>query len=253
VKFKDILYEKSNMRKIDAIAKVMEDNGGVASLNMIYNNITKYYPTANKSESWQDGIRGVLYREIKNNRMFKKIGIGIYALTDYDEETRPAHSDSPRMHSYMEGICIELGSIENYETFTADPSASFRDNIYLRDIASIHILPPFTYSSVLNDVKRIDVMWFSKGKYPYPKKVFEIVDSISTLNSAFNRTLRLKDFQTKFYIVAPEKHHEKFCQTLDLEVYESYKERFSFINYDDMNNLYESSICKNELESRLLG
>jgi len=37
-------------------------------------------------QEWQAGIRGVLYREIKNNRNFKKIGFGIFALKEYEEE-----------------------------------------------------------------------------------------------------------------------------------------------------------------------
>lgn len=34
------------MTKVEAIEKVMMDNGGTASLEIIYNNICKYYPTA---------------------------------------------------------------------------------------------------------------------------------------------------------------------------------------------------------------
>lgn len=61
------------MTKVEAIAKVMEDNGGTASLDIIYRNICKYYPDAKSSKEWEAGIRGVLYREIRNNRRFKKI------------------------------------------------------------------------------------------------------------------------------------------------------------------------------------
>ena len=73
------------MTKVDAIKKVMEDNNGVASWDIIYNNIEKYYSTAKNSVKWEAGIRGVLYREIKENRSFKKIGLGIFALKDYIE------------------------------------------------------------------------------------------------------------------------------------------------------------------------
>lgn len=60
------------MTKIEAIRQVMLERGGTATLNDIYENIEKYYPTAKNSKDWQAGIRGVLYREIKNNKMFKK-------------------------------------------------------------------------------------------------------------------------------------------------------------------------------------
>ena len=37
-----------------------------------------------KGYEWSAGIRGVLYREIKNSRNFKKIDEGTYSLADYD-------------------------------------------------------------------------------------------------------------------------------------------------------------------------
>ncbi len=58
---------------------------------------------------------------------------------------------------------------------------------------------------------------------------------------------------TDFYIVAPEKHHDKYLQTIDLEIYQAQKERFKFINYDDMIELYESALRKNRLETKLFG
>lgn len=73
------------MTKVEAIKKVLEDNGGIATWEIIYNEIEKYYPEAKASTEWQAGIRGVLYREIKNHRNFKKIDDGTYSLADYDE------------------------------------------------------------------------------------------------------------------------------------------------------------------------
>jgi hypothetical protein len=73
------------MTKVDAIKKVLEDNGGIATWEIIYNEIEKYYPSAKVSKEWTAGIRGVLYREIKNLKNFKKIDDGTFALVDYDE------------------------------------------------------------------------------------------------------------------------------------------------------------------------
>lgn len=239
------------MTKVEAIAKVMEDNGGTASLEIIYDNICKYYPNAKDSKDWEAGIRGVLYREIRNGRRFKKIGLSIYALSEYQEEKKPAQSDTIRIHSYIEGICLELGNFNNYLTYTADPSAIYRDNLKLNNIATLHNLPEFSYGSIIQEVKRIDVIWFNNSGLAFPKKVFEIVDSIGTLNGTFNRSLQLKNFITEFYIVAPEKHREKYLQTIDLEIYQPQKDRFSFVNYDDILELYETTAKKNKLESKL--
>jgi len=72
------------MTKVEAIKKVLEDNGGIATWEIIYNEIEKYYPEAKKSKEWSAGIRGVLYREIKKDKSFKKIDEGTYSLADYD-------------------------------------------------------------------------------------------------------------------------------------------------------------------------
>ena len=239
------------MTKVDAIEKVMMDNGGTASWNVIYENITKYYPTAKDSAKWQEGIRGVLYRELSKSRRFKKIGFGLFAVDDYRVEARPAQKDKIRMHSYIEGICLELGSFNEYLTYTADPSALYRDNLYLRDIASIHTLPDFSYDEIVHEVKNIDVIWLNKKGHMFPQKVFEVVDSIGTLSGAFNRSMQLRNFITEFYIVAPEKHHDKFLQTINLEIYQAQKERFKFINYDEIRELYDCALRKNKLETRL--
>lgn len=74
------------MTKVDAIIKVMEDNNGLANWTIIYSEIGKYYPTIEKSFQWKAGIRGVLYREIKNKKNFKKINEGLFSLIEYDEK-----------------------------------------------------------------------------------------------------------------------------------------------------------------------
>lgn len=73
------------MTKVEAITKVMKDNGGLANWATIYNEIENYYPTIKQQKSWTAGVRGVLYREIEHNRSFKKIDDGLFALLTYDE------------------------------------------------------------------------------------------------------------------------------------------------------------------------
>lgn len=241
------------MTKVEAIRKVLEDNGGAASLSVIYDKITKYYPTAKQSHEWEAGIRGVLYRAIRENKGFKKIGLSIYALSDYTEESKPKANDKVRMHSFMEGICLELGNIKNYNTYTADPSAIYRDNLQLCDFATIHEIPPFSYDRILHDTRLIDVVWFNKKGLAFPQKAIEIVDSIGTLNGAFNRTMQLKNFVTDFIIVAPEKHHDKFLQTMDMEVYQDKKDRYTFINYDDLTEYYETCYKERQFKDKFVG
>ncbi len=72
------------MTKVQAIKKLMEDNEGLASWSLIYDNIDKYYPKAKKSKEWKAGIRGVLYRDI--GKTFKKIDDGLFSLLNFQED-----------------------------------------------------------------------------------------------------------------------------------------------------------------------
>lgn len=241
------------MTKVDAIQKLLQDRKGVASLNDIYENIEKYYPLAKNSKQWEAGLRGVLYRAVKEQHIFKKIGVSIYALNDYSEENKPKNTDTVRMHSYIEGICLELGNIKEFKTYTPDINTKYRDNLLLKNIATMKEIPPFSYPEIIDEVKRIDVIWFNKEGHLFPQKVFEVVDSIGTLNNAFVRSLQLENFRTKFYIIGPEKHHEKYKHTINLNPYNTYKDKFTFINYDDIIKLYDSALQTNKLEAKLFG
>lgn len=227
------------MTKIEAIEAIMLENGGCASLQTIYEKIEKFYPAAKGSAEWMAGIRGVLYREVGQNKRFKKIGLSIYGLNNYKEQKKPQKNNTVKMHSYIEGICVELGNEQKYRTYTADPSREFRDNVFLKDIVSLKELPQFTYTDILNDVKRIDVLWFDASRHSFPQYAFEVVDSIGTLNGALNRCFQLKNFRTKFLIVAPEIHRKKFEQTLNLCIYEECCDQFQFIDYDTMIDTYD--------------
>lgn len=241
------------MTKVEAIAHVMSDNGGVATLSDIYREMERYYPAVKAAHDWEAGVRGVLYREIRNGRRFKKIGLSIYALQDYEEEKKPKDKDKVRMHSYIEGICLELGNLKRYKTYTADPTALYRDNLQLGKFTTIDTVPPFTYDEIVTEVKRIDVVWFNSKGLLFPQRVFEVVDSIGTLDGAFNRSLQLNNFRTEFYIVAPERHRQKFEQTIRLERYNASIERFRFINYDQITDLYDSASRTEKIESKIFG
>ncbi len=69
------------MTKVEAIKALMKDYNGIVTLQIIYNEVEKYYPNAKKSKEWEAGLRGVLYRDI--GKSFKRIDEGTYALIDY--------------------------------------------------------------------------------------------------------------------------------------------------------------------------
>ena len=236
------------MTKVEAIKKVLEDTNGVATWEIIYKEIKKYYSGIDNSTKWKESIRGVLYRELKNKKNFKKIGLGIFALLDYNEmQIDKIKNDSQRMHSYIEGICIELGNIENYNTYTADPSAKFND-ILLKDIVTIKQMPNFTYSDIISEAKRIDVIWFNKSKFAFPKIAYEVVDSIGTMENAFSRTFQLSDFKMMSYIVGKKKFKNKYEKILNKKPFNRHSDTYQFIDYDRIISYYKSILEKEKLK-----
>ena len=151
--------------KVDAIKKVMEENKGVATWKQIYDTIERFYPPAKVSKEWKAGIRGVLYREIKNKKNFKRIGLGIFALENYQEEIKPLPNQKIRFHSFMEGCLLEIGNFKNFLTYTPDKSAIFKDNVFLNQIETIEGFPEFTYQEIIKIIKRIDVIWFNPNGF----------------------------------------------------------------------------------------
>jgi hypothetical protein len=235
------------LTKVSALKKLMIDNGGKATWEEIYKNIEKYYSDAKDMKDWQAGLRGVLYREIRNNKNFKQIGLGIYALLDYKEEEKPKNEDTIRMHSYIQGICLELGNLNNFFTYVADPNFVFKDNVKLHTLSTLDKIPEFTYSEIINEVKRIDVIWFNKGSVVLPKKTFEVVDSLQTLEKAFNRSIKLFHFQTEFKIIAPKKFEKDYEKNLKSDPYYEYKNRFVFKDYETITQLYDSALIVDKL------
>jgi hypothetical protein len=68
------------MTKVEAIVKVMQEQGGTATLQDIYQKAGRYYAGVKAPDKCQTGLRGVLYREIWNGRTFKKVGEATYSL-----------------------------------------------------------------------------------------------------------------------------------------------------------------------------
>jgi len=67
------------LTKVQAIVKLLEDKGGKATWPEIYQDIGKYYPKVKASAFWQEGLRGVVYREERYGRTFKVSG-GVVSL-----------------------------------------------------------------------------------------------------------------------------------------------------------------------------
>lgn len=238
------------LTKVNALATLMNDNGGAASWKYIYDNIEEYYPNIKVPKDWQAALRGVLYRELKNNRCFKRIGFGVFALIDYQEKenVEDIKTDQVRMHSYIEGLLVELGNYDNFDTYCADRNAVFQSNVRMNQLTSVDEFPDFTYPEIVQAAKRIDVVWFNKKGYKFPKRAIEVVNSIGTLEQSLNRMYQLSEFQTDFLIVSPKQFSNRIDKKLLQEPYLIHKERFSVIPYENVISYYESRLATERLK-----
>ena len=82
-----MLCAKKETTKVAALVQLIQDNGGQANWQTIYQKIAVYYPTGKhaKGEALTEiakaGIRGVLYRDCdKGRNIFTKIGDATFAL-----------------------------------------------------------------------------------------------------------------------------------------------------------------------------
>lgn len=92
-----VKYENiHSITKVQAIEKVIKTCGGYATWDDIYSKIELFYPNVKSSIEWKAGIRGVLYRELKNNRTFQRNNDGSFSLINnniYNNENHQSDED----------------------------------------------------------------------------------------------------------------------------------------------------------------
>lgn len=247
------------MKWNDLIELIMTKNNGMASLNFLYEQASSYKELP--SGDWQKTLRGVLYREVNRGR-FKKIGLGVYALSDYEDEDS-AYSyalkkrsvsqylkDIKDYHSSIEGMLLELGNFFEHITYTSDLNKSF-DGKKLRELCSIIEVPDFTYPELKTLISKSDTIWFTKTRLPFPKYIFE-VEATTDFISSMLKMYQLLNFDAKFVLVASERRKGIFTDRINKEPFAKEKHKFSFRSFEDVVNLYFSSVEHYELKSKFL-
>jgi hypothetical protein len=250
---------KTDIKWNDLIESIMTNNKGMASINFLYEQTPNYRDLP--SGDWQKTLRGVLYRDVKRGR-FKKIGLGVYALSSYNDENS-AYSYALQNktgqdylkkikddHSAIEGMLIEIGNFFEYKTYTSDINKSF-DGKRLKELTEIKLFPNFTYQELKNIVSKSDVIWFSNSQLPFPKYIFEVESSTNFTNSML-KMFQMMDFETRFILLAREARRNIFLSRLQREPFSGVQEKFSFRSFEEVTKLYFSSVEHYEMKSRFL-
>src|SRR3989338_7819766 len=142
-------------------------------------------------------------------------------------------------HSYYQGFLIEIGNLKGYSTYIPpqDKNKKFLDKP-LSSISKIETIFDFTFESIVNRAKTIDVIWFNERRLPY--SFFEVEHSTDIQNSLlkFND---LQDFYSQFYIVSDVAREEEFNTKIGYGAFKDIKARVKFIDYNFVSNLHTKS------------
>ena len=151
-------------------------------------------------------------------------------------------------HEEAEYYLLKLGKVLDYYTYTADAAKKFNET-ELGEIAILKNIPDFTGERDKNSARLIDVIWFDDAENP--RFCFEVEHS-TTITKGLNRLIQLEQFYVTFVIVAPEDKRSKFVTEMAKYPYRRIRDRFKFISYEDLIQLYENALKFIKLRDSLL-
>jgi len=246
------------MKQYEAVIKVMEENGGYATLGYLYEKTLEVPGVIWKTKTPFATIR----RIVQDNRFFFKIKPGLWALKTYKdklpieivsliEEDKEITKEGKFTHSYCQGMLIEIGNIKGFKTYipTQDKNKTFL-NKPLGELVSLEDILRFTYEDVIQKIKSIDVFWFNERRFP--AFVFEIEHSTDFKN-ALLKFLEFQDFNLQMYVVSYKERKNEFQSKLKFTSFEPIEERVRFITYEEVSQWYAKSYELMLAEKKIYG
>ncbi|MDO4949414.1 MAG: hypothetical protein Q4E55_04515 [Bacteroidales bacterium] len=229
------------------VIDTLREHGGYATLGSLYHLVdTSAWLTKTPSES--------IRRIVQQSTEFFRIQPGLWALAEcreevlrkFDVKTKDVMDDECFTHGYYQGIITEIGNMKHYTTFVPaqDQNRRFLEKPLI-DICSTVKIPRFSYDELTNRAKTIDVIWFNERKMP--NSFFEVEHSTDIQNSV-TKYCDLQDFNSRFFIVAPEKRHEQFEKVMDRTAFREIKERIVFCNYETILKQYELMCAERQIK-----
>lgn len=242
------------MKQYDAVIKVMEQNGGFATLGFLYQNALNVPGVEWKTKTPFKSIN----RIVQDARHFFKIKPGLWALNTHRD--RLPLDVFPRGislaerkasdHSYYQGLILEIGNFKHFAT--AVPNQD-KNKMYLNkklgEVATVKEFYQFSYDHVVKRASTIDVVWFNERKMP--ASCFEVEHSTDISNSLL-KFVELQDFHTKFFIVADVRRQAGFEAKRKFAAFSTISGQIRFMSYGHLADLhaktYELSVLEEKLE-----
>lgn len=242
------------MKQYEAVVKVMESNGGYATLGFLNQHVLQIEGCEWKTKTPFASIR----RIVQDNRFFFKIRPGLWALKSFKNklppEILPTKDRTKRKleeynHSYYQGLLVEIGNLKKYQTFVPNQDKNkFYLGKKLVELTTVHNIYKYSYDHIVRKTQTIDVTWFNERNMP--ASLFEIEHSTAIHNSLL-KFVELQDFYANFYIAADKARRREFQEKLSFEAYKPIRERVGFWSYDDVAALHAKTSQVVNIEAKL--
>ncbi len=229
----------------EAIERVLTANNYVAPLRKIYKEIVKYRPLTGQTPF------KTIQERVQRDSRFTRIGLGIYALTEYldklptSAKPQSKEQEKEQTHYSIQGMLLEIGNMEGFDTYSPNKNAIF-DNKPLLRIMTLSEFPNFTYPTIIQSVRFIDVLWFNERGFP--KFAFEVEITPQFRNSLLKFS-ELSDFYVTFHLIAEAENRDKYQREISKSVFREIKERCLFKTSDQVRDMYLKSIEKQKVSA----
>lgn len=229
------------VKQYEAVIKVMEENGGYATLGYLNQRVLDVPGCEWRTKTPFASIR----RIVQDSRFFFKIRPGLWALKSYrgklPEEILPqqgvVHGKQEEFgHTYYQGLLVELGNLCAFKTTVPaqDKNRKFLGK-RLADVVTLARMYSFSYDHLVHIATSIDVVWFNDRQMP--ENLFEVEHTTDIRNSLL-KFVELQDFNTGFFVVADKARRREFDARLSLQAFVSISERVNFWSYDNLAELH---------------
>lgn len=243
------------MKQHEAVIRIMEQNGGFATLGHLNQQVLKIPDVEWKTKTPFASIR----RIVQDERFFFKIKPGLWALLSYKNKlpkdiipTETAHKSEQELfnHSYYQGLLVEIGKLKGRETFvpSQDKNKRFLGKT-LGEISSQENFYQFGYDHIVRKARTIDVCWFNVRKMP--ESLFEVEHSTDIQNSLL-KFVELQDFSSNFFIVADKVRKAEYMGKLSLNAFVPIKTRVQFMDYDKLSEWHTKTFEIANVESNII-
>jgi len=223
------------MNQREAVIEAMRANGGYATLGHLYKEALKIPGVEWETKTPFKSIN----RIVQNEKYFFRIRPGLWALLEDKDKLPPDLTQKPKPesdHTYYQGLLVELGNIRNEQTFVPrqDRGKPFLGKPLGR-LITLDDIYPFTYPEIVRRAAAVDVIWFSRRRFP---SQFIEVENTTDMNGAFLKFVMFDAFNSAFKVVAPAARRSEFESKIAHPSFESIAGRTKFISYDVVTDMH---------------